>query len=572
MLIPSSTPPVIRGALAACRPYFVGAAVLSALGNVLYLTPTLFMLQVYDRVVPTAGLMTLLLLGLIALWAYATLGAFEWLRSRILVKAGARLDRELATPVLESVLSSDRMSPVARAEAMRELDTFRQAVAGPIMTMIFDAPWSPIYVAAAFLLNPWLGVLTLVAGAVLLGLAYLNERATGAPLARANDMASASYARQNSLIAHAAEVRALGMRRVLGRRALADRATAAAVQLDATFSGAGLAQITKTTRMTLQSVALALGAVLAIENKISSGAIIATSLLMSRALSPIEQLTYSWKMVIRARGAFGHLCALLNTPVTLPATVLPRPSGRIEVEDLHVVAPGTDRLVIAGVSFQVAPGELIGVAGLSGAGKSSLLAALAGAQPAVRGGIRFDGARLDSWDPERLAGHVGYLPQDFSLFAGTVKENIARFSVDPNGDTEALDAKVIAAAQAAGAHDMIVRLPAGYDTPVGQAGVGLSAGQTQRVALARAMFGEPAILLLDEPYSFLDNEGQVALVHLMQRARGRTTIVFTAHRPDILSLADKALVMAGGRVVRFQPMKAPAAGGAQVHSIEEKRA
>ena len=292
MLIPAKTPPLIREAIAACRPHYVAAAALSALGNLLYLTPTLFMLQVYDRVVPTAGLVTLALLGAIAIWAYATLGVFEWLRSRLLTKAGVRIDRALAGPLLAAVLGSDRLGRVERSQAVRDLDSFRQMMAGPIVTLVFDAPWTPVYVIAAFLLNPWLGVLTLVAGLILLAMAWGNERATGAPLKAAGEMSAVTYARQTTLIGHAAEVRALGMRRALTRRALQDRVASNALQLRANFAGGGYATLIKTVRLMLQSGALALGAILAIEQKISSGAIIATSLLMSRALSPIEQLTH----------------------------------------------------------------------------------------------------------------------------------------------------------------------------------------------------------------------------------------------------------------------------------------
>lgn len=569
MLIPADTPPVIRDALDACRPHYVAAAVLSALGNILYLTPTLFMLQIYDRVVPTSGLVTLALLSAVALWAYATLGLFEWLRSRVLVKAGVRLDRALAGPLLEAVLGSDRLGRTERSEAIRELDTFRQMMAGPIMTIIFDAPWTPVYVLAAFLLNPWLGVLTLVAGGVLMFMALGNERATTAPLQAAGELSAVTYARQTSLIAHAAQVRALGMRHALTLRSLEDRVASNALQLRASFAGGGYATLIKSVRLMLQSAALGLGAVLAIEQKISAGAIIATSLLMSRALSPIEQLTASWKPIVRARQAFGHLCRLLNTPPPQVLTLLPRPLGRVELEDLHVQAPGSDRVVLSGISFAVEPGEVVGIAGMSGAGKSTLLAALAGALPALRGAIRLDGARLEAWDAERMAEHVGYLPQDFMLFSGTVKENIARFSTETGADIAAIDAAVIAAAQATGAHDLIARLPQGYDTPVGQGGIGLSVGQTQRLALARALFGDPRILLLDEPYSHLDSDGQNALLALIRQRREQgVTIFMTTHRPDILSVASKVCVLAGGRVTKFGPL----APQGSVRSIEEKRA
>lgn len=570
MLIPNDAPDVIRQAIRACRPHYIAAAVLSALGNLLYLTPTLFMLQVYDRVVPTGGLATLALLAGIALLAYATLGAFEWLRGRLLVKASVTLDRSLAEPILTSVMSRESLTRVERAEAMRELDLFRQVMAGPILTIVFDAPWTPIYVIAAFLVNPWLGVLTLVAGAILVGLALSNERLTHAPLEAANDAASASYSRQSALISHSAQVRALGMRRALTSRLLEDRTTSTRLQLRASFAGGGHTTLIKIVRLVLQSTSLGLGAWLAIDQKISAGAIMATSLLMSRALSPIELLTQSWKTVIRARGAFAHLCAVLNTPAQPPLTILPRPQGRIDLEDVCVLAPNSDRVAIAGVSLSIQAGEVIGIAGLSGAGKSTLLAAMAGAFPLLRGSIRIDGAKLETWDAERMADHVGYLPQDFVLFPGTVKENIARFSPDLVRAPEEIDARVVAVAQAVGAHEMIARLPMGYDTPVGHAGLGLSAGQGQRIALARALYGDPAILLLDEPSAHLDSEGQVALLTLLDRLRDRgVTVILTAHHGDLLAATDKVMLLAQGRVARFEPLMR---AQEKVHRLEEKRA
>ena len=559
----------LRQAVLAGRRHYGAAAALSLANNLLYLTPTLYMLQVYDRVVPTSGLGTLAFLSACALAAYATQGVLDWVRARLLVKAGMRLDRVLAGPVLGTVLSRRTLSAAQRGEALRELDGFRQAIAGPVMTVAFDAPWTPIYVIAAFLLNPWLGLLTVVACIVLVIMAWRSERAVQGTLEAANDAAAHAYRRQQQMTTHAAQVRALGMRRALTARALGERAGVNDLQLRASFTGGSWSSWVKSIRLILQSAGLGIGALLAVEGKISSGAIIAVTLLLSRALSPIEQLTGNWKQVIRARTAFLHLDAILRTAGDATPTQLPRPSGAISLEDLTVATPGGDRVAIAGISAQIEPGEIIGVAGLSGAGKSTLIAAMAGALPLLRGAVRLDGASLEAWDAERLAGHVGYLPQDFVLFPGTVKENIARFAGETGADPAAIDAGVVAVAQAVGAHEMILRLPNGYDTQVGQGGAGLSAGQTQRVALARALYGDPAILLLDEPNASLDAEGNAALIALVRKlaAEGRT-VVMAAHSPELLTQSTRVMLLSGGRLTNFGPLAKPG----QVHRLGEKRA
>ncbi|WP_294393230.1 type I secretion system permease/ATPase [uncultured Sphingomonas sp.] len=571
MLRRSGGPDPVRQALIACRGHYTAAAVLSGCANLLCLTPTIFMLQVYDRVVPTGGLATLGLLAAITLSAYATLGMFEWLRSRLLLKAGVRLDRVLAEPVLAAVLGRPHVNRVERAEALRNLDTFRQAMSGPVMTVAFDAPWMPIYVLAAFLVSPWIGLVTLFAGAVLMILVLGNERATHAPLAAAAAAASIAYNRQGHIAANAGDVRALGMRRALTATILSDRARASTLQLEAAFAGGRHTSIMRIVRLMMQSLGLALGAWLAIEGKISGGAIFASTLLISRALAPIEQLTQSWSTVTRAREARRHLNILLTDDRTYqPDTVLPAPRGRIALESLAVAPVGATTAVLAGATLTIEPGEVIGIAGLSGAGKSTLLGTIAGAIRPAAGIVRIDGAALDAWDPERLAPYVGYLPQGFTLFAGSVKDNIARFAGALDGDTGQIDEQVIAAAKRVGAHDMIQRLPQGYDTVLGDGGSGLSAGQAQRVALARALFGAPRIVLLDEPYSHLDNEGQVALLGCIQQLRtDGVTVLMTAHQADMLAAADKIMLLGHGRVARFGPINVPTTN---VHALQEKRA
>lgn len=552
---PAASP--VAAALRTCRPHFVAAAAFSAVASLLYLTPTLYMLQVYGRVIPTGGLATLLLLSLVALAGLALLGLLEWLRSRLLVRASARFDVALAGRAVATVLAQPGLSRADRAQAMRHFDTLRQAMASPGVVAALDAPWTPVYVIASFLLHPLLGLLTVAGGIVLLGLAWHNDRATHAVLRDASDAAAVAHMQQAQATAHAAEVRALGMRQALTARQLRDRAVVNDLQARASFAAGNHNGLIKFLRLALQSASMGVGALLIVEGSIAAGAMIAASLLMARALAPIEQIVGAWKTMVQAREAHRALDALFANEDGRTPTRLPAPGGRIEVEALTVLTPEQDRVAVDGISFAVKPGELIGVIGMSGAGKSTLLRALAGAASPARGHIRFDGASSADWDAEALARHIGYLPQDFVLFPGSVKENIARFAGELGGDAAALDAAVVRAAQAIGAHDMIVRLPKGYDTPIGPGGAGLSAGQTQRVAFARALFGGPRILILDEPNAHLDSEAGFALMQTLNRLRqDGVTIILAAHSNDLLAAADKLLLLDAGRIVRFEPLSA----------------
>lgn len=545
----------VRDALRACRVHFLWAAFFSALINLLYLTPTLYMLQVYNRVVPTGGMATLLLVSAIGLAGLAVLGALEWLRSRLLVRASARFERQLAGAALDAVLSQRHLSRLDRSEAMREFDTVRQALASPGLLAALDAPWTPIYIVAAFLLHPALGVLTIAGGVVLLALAWANEIATHAPLQQANDAAVTAYAHGTHVTAYAAEVRALGMRRALAGRQMMHRATVSRLQMKASFAAGNYSSAIKFIRLTLQSASLGLGAYLVVRGMMSGGAIMAASLLLSRALAPIEQIVGAWKALVLARGAYDKLNALFDDYSERVPTRLPDPTGRVQVEQLTIMTPQDDRIAVEGATFTVEPGEIIGVVGLSGAGKSTLLRALAGSTVPSRGTVRFDAASSQDWDPEELARHVGYLPQEFVLFPGTVKDNISRFAIDVGANIAAIDAAVVRAAQTIGAHEMILRLPQGYDTPIGMGGVGLSAGQTQRIALARALFGDPRILILDEPNAHLDAEADQALRKLLVRMRAaRCTVILAAHSGDLLASVDKLLLLQNGRVARFGPI------------------
>lgn len=543
----------LRLALAACRRHFVAAAVFSALVNVLYLAPTLYMLLVYDRVMPTNGLETLLLVSLVGVAALATLSILEWIRSRLLIRSSAQLEQELAGPVLSAVLSQSSLSRVARTQAIRQFDIFRQAMAGHAILTAFDAPWAPIYLLAAFLLHPAVGALCVVAGALMLTLAWLNERATHAPLQAANDAAAMAYAKQDYASAWASEVRALGMGGALVAKQLVERQTVTDLQTRASFAAARYNGLIKFTRLVLQSAALGLGAYLAIERQISAGAVIAASLLLTRALSPIELIVGGWKGIIQARGAYENLDRLFGGVKPADAHIhLPVPRGEISIENVGAMTPTHDRVALKEVTFNIAAGQFIGLVGSSGAGKSTLLRVIAGAATPETGVVRIDGASLNDWEPERLARHIGFLPQDFLLFPGTIRDNISRFRAHLGEDPETVDADTIQAAISAGAHDVILRLPQGYATKVGLGGTGLSAGQTQRVALARAMFGRPRIVILDEPNAHLDGEGELQLIECLARLRNEgCTVIVAAHRGAVLQAADKLLLLKDGRVEMF---------------------
>ena len=542
--------PPLRKALRACRAHFVAAASFSALINILYLAPTLYMLLVYDRVMPTGGVETLALISVVGLTAVATLALLEWVRSRLLIRSSARLERELAGPVMAQVLGQAALSRVDRSQAMRQFDTFRQAIAGQAILTAFDTPWTPIYVLAAFMLHPVIGLMCVGAGALMLGLAWLNEKATHAPLKAASSAAAVAYAKQDHASAWAAEIRALGMGQALVAKQLAERQAVVGLQSEASFSAARYAGLIRFARLVLQSAALGVGAWLAVERQISAGSVIAASLLLTRALAPVEQIVGAWKSIIQAHGAFEALNQLFARAKGEDAYVrLPAPRGEVSVEGVCVQTPTLERVALEDVSLEIEAGRYIGIIGPSGAGKSTLLRLLAGAVQPKSGVVRVDGAAMGDWDPERLARHIGFLPQEFLLFSGSIRDNISRFRAHLGEDPEAIDAETIRAAQSAGAHEMILRLPQGYSTQVGMGGAGLSAGQTQRIALARALFGKPQIIILDEPNAHLDVEAEQQLVAtLTQLKKTGVTIIVAAHRGAVLSVADKLVLLQNGRV------------------------
>ncbi len=572
-------PKSFEAAVKACRSYFWLAAFFSALVNVLYLAPTIYMMQVYDRVVPTSGVLTLIWLTVIVCIALATLTALDALRSRIMTRASLRLNRLLAGPILDRLMVRRRLAPgePSTAQAMREFDTLRTALAGPAAIALMDVPWTPIYLIVAFMIHPVLGGLIMAGGCVLTVLALANERSTRRSAAKSHRATAHAHSAHDAAVGMSEVIRALGMRRAMVSRQLEARSQALAQGVDAQLSGSRYTALVKFSRMALQSLALGTAAWLAVRGEISVGAIIAGSVLLSRALQPIEQTVGVWPSIAQARQAVGTLKALF-VDADLHAgdvMVLPPPEGHIELSNVSVRNPEGTTYLLRAVSLRLVPGEILGLIGPSGAGKSTLSRVVAGALAPDGGEIRIDGACYADWDPEALARHIGYLPQDSCLLAGTIGENISRFAASAEEEQEEIDRKVIAAASQAGAHQMILRLPGGYNAMVGDAGQGLSGGQAQRIALARALYGEPKVLILDEPSSALDAEGELALRNAMDAARTRgASILIVAHRSSVLRDVDRLAVLSDGQIEREGPQAEVrdflAAGGARPNVVNMK--
>lgn len=543
-------PPAIADGLGQCRRHFIAAAGFSLLINILYLAPTLYMLQVYDRVVPTGGKTTLLFVTLALGLALAALSLLDMVRNRLFVRVGQRLDALIAPEILRQMMITDS---AAAGQVMRDFDSVRTALSSPAIAAIFDAPWIPVFLAASFLLHFWIGILAIVSSIVLVALAWLNQRATAKSTEIAGSAMAAAHSSQQAAAMHGSTVKALGMTGAIVERQLGHRRIALANTVHAQLSGGRLAAASRFARLFLQSVALGLGALLAIAGDISAGAIIASSVLLSRALQPIESIIGAWSSLAAARAAAKRLSrALENVPEERSYTVLPAPKGDVEVFEVGI--RGRDgRPILFGVTFSASPGSVLGIVGPSGSGKTTLGKIIVGALQPTVGTVRIDGARLADWETDELGQHIGYMPQESSLFEGSVKDNIARFArATDELDRKRIDEAVIAAAMEAGVHELILQMPQGYDTPLGLMGAGLSAGQAQRIALARALFGQPALLVLDEPNAFLDQDGEAALIAAIaaSRARGATVIVI-AHRRGVLESADRLLVLAEGRLKLF---------------------
>ena len=549
-LLPSKpgTEPLAE-ALKACRSHFLWAAVFSALVNLLYLTPTLYMMQVYDRVVPTGGLTTLVLVTVVAVFALAALAGLDWLRGRLMLRAGLRLDRMLSGKVLARVVDLQAKSP--NTQALREFDNVRGAIGGQGMLALFDAPWTPMYLAGCFLLHPAIGFLTLIGGLVLFSLAWLNERDTRPRLSKAIQSQNHAYSAQEAVAGQSEVVRALGMRQSSIARQIEQRRLATAAHADAQLTGGRYSGAIKFLRLAMQSGSLGLAGLLAVQGEISAGAIIASSVLLSRAVAPIELLVGVWPTLVQAGTSWKALPDLFASTASVERerTALPDPKGRLQVEGVSVKFPDTDAPQLRSVSFALKPGQTLGVVGASGSGKTTLARVIAGALKPQAGAVRLDGAEYEAREGDELARWIGYLPQVPSLFAGSIKDNISRFATATGVDPEVADRDAVKAAMAAGAHELILRLPNGYDTVLGPFGQGLSAGQAQRVALARALYGDPVLLVLDEPNSNLDQEGEAALMQAILGAATRGAAgVIVAHRAGVLARVDRLMMMRDGVV------------------------
>jgi ATP-binding cassette subfamily C protein len=540
-------------ALRACRPHFLMVALFSALLNLLYIAPTIYMLQIYDRVVPTRGTLTLAFLTLVLCFALATLSGLDLIRSRTLVWASNRLERLVAPMLLSALLH--RTDQNRGSYVLREFDSVRGVIAGPGMLALLDAPWTPIYIALGWLIHPALGMLALAGSLLLIGVALLNERAVKGPARRANDAKALAYSSLDRSINLGETVRGLGMRQALVERHMSERQISAGLVLPSSFRSAAYLSTTKFVRQLLQSLALGLGALLAVQGSISAGAIFAASLLVTRALAPMEQIVSAWRAIVQARNGWDHMRHLLEgEDSTFRHTLLPIPTGKMSVEAVVVVAPGSQRIIISGISFSLEPGESLGIIGASGAGKSTLARALTRATPLASGTIRLDGVDLRDWDEAQLATHVGYAPQEPGLFPGTVKENIAQFDPLVAVDQIFVDDEVVEAARLAGAHDMIVRLPNGYDTLIDTGGAGLSIGQAARISLSRAFYRSPRYMVLDEPNASLDAEGETSLIAAMKRMKeDGVTLIVVAHRIGVLGNVDKLLLLKNGQIELFGP-------------------
>jgi len=545
----------LSNALRKCKSHFLAIAFFSGLINILYIVPSIFMLQVYDRVVPTRGSATLFLLTVILAVSLIVFSVLDAVRLRLLLRASVRLEKMAAPEILNRILGADGSTPAQRSQAIRNFDTVRAALTGPAVVAVFDAPWAPVYIIISYLLHPLIGALALFSCMLLVAVAVAGNLATKSGQGIAMQKATLAY-RYQEFSVHASEViRTLGMRRAIVRKHLMERQDIVGAQSAVAGISSNYLAVTKFLRLFLQSMALALGAWLAINQDISAGAIFAASFILGRALQPVEQILNSFKSVTDARISYRSLDAFCRQPQhVMTHTHLPSPKGRIEADGIGVYAPDSEKHILSGISFVVEPGELVALLGPSGAGKSTLLRVLAGALEPSEGEMRVDGARYADWDREELARSIGYMPQSPTLFPATVFENISRFRAYAEGGRSGdLDARVVAAAQCAKAHNIILRFAKGYDTPlqIGEGG-GLSAGQRQMVALSRALFDAPPILFLDEPNAHLDMNAESAMLTMLQelKARGATVIVST-HRTGLLQIVDKIMLLHNGQLKAY---------------------
>jgi ATP-binding cassette subfamily C protein EexD len=518
--------------------------------NALMLVPTFYMLQVYGRVVTGGSLTTLAMLTIILTFLLVTMGLLEWVRSRIMVRVSTRLDVLLSRDVYRASFKRalDSGGQDASAQPLSDLTGLRQFMSGNGLFAFFDAPWLPIYVAVLFLFHPWFGWTAIGCAVILLALASINEQSTGKVLAAANKESIGSTLQTNKNLRNAEVIESMGMLDSLMSRWSLRHKKVLLLQSRASDRSGIITSISKTFRLLVQSLILGLGAYLAVSHEINPGLVIAGSVLLGRALAPLDLMIGSWKGFIAARSQYARLNSILDQQSAEPERMqLPAPIGHVTVENLTLGAPGAKTPIIKGIGFNAPAGAMIGVVGPSASGKSTLAKALVGVWKPQHGVVRLDTADIANWDKGQLGPHLGYLPQDIELFEGTISDNIARFGVvDPD--------KVVLAARTASVHEMILMLPDGYDTVIGEGGINLSGGQRQRIGLARAIYGSPRLIVLDEPNAHLDEVGERALALALQQIKLTGATVFViAHRTSILAQLDRLLVMNAGTISLYGP-------------------
>jgi ATP-binding cassette subfamily C protein EexD len=558
-------------ALSQLKSYFFYALVFSASVNILMLTPIIYMLQVYDRVVSSGSMSTLGMLTILMILLLAASGGFEWVRSRLLIAANFRLEKSLRDSVSEAASQHTLLtgSAAESGQAMTDLLHLRQFITGSGIFAFMDAPWTPIYIGIMFMFHPLFGIGAILAAVVMLVLALITQKATSGRLLSANALtASANMSYQNSL-RNSEVIQGMGMGSSINMAngELYDQASNE--QAIASTSAGRLSAISKSFRAIAQSLLLGTGAYLAVNGQISPGMMIAGSLLLGRALAPIDLMVATWAGFVDAKSRFNRLRGLLMAyPGDKDRMSLPAPTGQLSVENIIVVPPGSQIAAVRGANFQIEAGESLGIVGPSAAGKTSLVRAILGVWPLRAGNIRLDSAEISQWDRNELGPYVGYLPQDIELFDGTIAANICRFSKQ---DSE----KIIAASKSAGVHEMILRLPEGYDTIISSNAGALSAGQRQKLGLARAIYNDPRLIILDEPNSNLDDQGERDLLTTLRRIKesGRTIVIIT-HRMSILALVDKLLLMKDGAIASMGPkdevMNALSASRSKIATLPKK--
>ncbi|EJJ3922922.1 type I secretion system permease/ATPase [Salmonella enterica] len=529
---------------------FWSIGIFTAFINLLMLVPSVYMLQVYDRVLPSRNEITLLMLTLIMLGMFAMMSLLEYIRSMVVICISNQLDMRLNTRVYTAVYEANIKNGSSDAgQMLNDLTNLRQFLTGSALFTFFDVPWFPVYLSVIFLFNPWLGLFALLGALLLISLAVINEFVSKKPLAEASKLSIVSGNLASTNLRNAEVIEALGMLPNLRHRWFDLHQQFLSSQRIASERSGRVSAVTKFVRMSLQSLVLGLGGWLAIDGHITPGMMIAGSILMGRTLAPIEQVINVWKSYSAARLSYDRLVRLLETyPQRSTGMSLPRPEGVVSVEGVSATPPGSsEAVVLHNVSFGIQPGDVLGIIGPSASGKSTLARVLVGVWPVSEGTVRLDNSDIYQWDKSELGPYIGYLPQDIELFAGTIAENIARFN---DIDSE----KVIEAAKLAGVHELILRFPDGYNTVLGSSGVGLSGGQKQRIGLARALYGIPSLVVLDEPDSSLDDAGKKALDQAITSLRRRNkTVILITHRTSLLSMTSKLLLLVNGNVNAFGP-------------------